>query len=111
MSKLIFCVTTICLLTAVPVRADDVKVFLLGGQSNMVGSGQQADLPTELQSPQNDLLYYLDSSLTTLRPRSNGGFVRENGKAFPFIFFITTQLGFAESVLVTLFLLPTPHTP
>lgn len=74
MSRQFLCVITLCLLAATPAWAVHVKVFLLAGQSNMAGSGQQADLPVELQSPQDDILFYEGSSLTTLRPRGNGGF-------------------------------------
>jgi hypothetical protein len=57
-------------------QADTVKVFLLGGQSNMEGLGTTTDLPTSpvnLQAPQEDVLFYYyredrGSTYTTLRP-------------------------------------------
>lgn len=57
--------------------ADVVKVFLLGGQSNMVGQALTTGLPSALQSPQDDVLFYYRykgnvTPLTTLRP-NNGG--------------------------------------
>lgn len=36
--------------------AEPIKVFLAGGQSNMRGSGNAANLPAELQGPQSDVL-------------------------------------------------------
>lgn len=57
-------------------HADHVKVFLLGGQSNMDGRGDSDELPQGLRSPQNDVLFYYRSnaSLTTLRPGSGSDF-------------------------------------
>ena len=57
--------------------ANPVKVILLGGQSNAVGQGNNAGLPTSpvnLQLPQDDILFYYTggTGLTTLRPGSGG---------------------------------------
>lgn len=49
------------------------KVFLLGGQSNALGRAPSSELPTSpvnLQVPQDDVLFYFGSTLTTLRPGS-----------------------------------------
>ncbi len=57
----------------IQVKADHVRVFLLGGQSNMLGRAPSSGLPTSpvnLQLPQSDVLFYYGSSLTTLRPGS-----------------------------------------
>jgi len=40
------------------VQASRLKVYLLGGQSNMAGAGESNDLPPELQEPQTDVLIY-----------------------------------------------------
>jgi hypothetical protein len=61
----------VMLLVSTHAYADNVKVFLLGGQSNMAGLGDTVDLPTSpvnLQEPQDDVLFYCNSTLTTLRP-------------------------------------------
>lgn len=61
-------------------RADHFKVILLGGQSNMEGSGTVvAELPALYQTPQNDVLLYssdkdYSAEFTTLRPGSGGAF-------------------------------------
>ena len=64
-------------------QADNLKVFLLGGQSNMVGQAPASGLPTtpvNLQQPQDDVLFYYGSSIlsgytmTTLRPGSGSDF-------------------------------------
>lgn len=39
-------------------QADAIKVFLLGGQSNMGGRADATGLSTELQGSQSDVLYY-----------------------------------------------------
>jgi len=62
------------LLLASSVQAATVSVFLLGGQSNMDGRGDEAGLPVELQNPQADVLFYHGSALTTLRPGSGTDF-------------------------------------
>jgi hypothetical protein len=54
-------------------EAAHYKVFLLGGQSNALGRAQSSGLPTSpvnLQVPQDDILFYYGSTLTTLRPGS-----------------------------------------
>lgn len=54
--------------------AAEVKVFLLGGQSNMLGRAPLSGLPTALRSPQADVLFFggsdgtVGTTLTTLRP-------------------------------------------
>jgi hypothetical protein len=58
-------------------NALDVKVILLGGQSNSVGQAGSSGLPTspvDLQQPQTDVLFFYDGnpSLTTLQPGSGG---------------------------------------
>lgn len=57
-------------------EAATVKVVLLGGQSNMDGRADDAGLPAELQSPQDDVRFYHRgiSTLTTLRPGSGTDF-------------------------------------
>jgi hypothetical protein len=73
-----FClVAVMALFSAAPAQADHIQLFLLGGQSNMVGTGADTSgLPTALQSPQDDVLFYWksDVGLTTLRPGSGINF-------------------------------------
>lgn len=66
-------------LSTISLTAADLKVFLLGGQSNMSGLGITNDLPTSpinYQLPQNNIpFFYADyeqniQPLTTLRPGS-----------------------------------------
>lgn len=69
----------VTIFSAAQASADNVKVFLLGGQSNMVGTGVSTSglptSPTNLQNPQNDVLFhYNNSGLTTLRPGSGNSF-------------------------------------
>jgi Carbohydrate esterase, sialic acid-specific acetylesterase len=55
------------------VEGAEYKVFLLGGQSNMLGRAPSSGLPTSpvnFQLPQADVLFYYGSTLTTLRPGS-----------------------------------------
>lgn len=55
-------------------QAAEVKVFLLGGQSNMLGRAPVSGLPVELQGPQSDVLFFGGSdgtagtTLTPLQP-------------------------------------------
>ena len=59
------------LLTTAAAQAGHVKVFLLGGQSNMDGRGATSGLPTSpmnLQQPQADVLLYEGGSLGDLQP-------------------------------------------
>jgi len=54
-----------------------IKVFLLGGQSNMSGSGTAvSDLPPELQGAQSDILFFHGSSsaLEHLQPGSGSSY-------------------------------------
>lgn len=76
------------LLAIAPVtaNADHVRVFLLGGQSNMLGRAASSGLPTSpvnLQLPQDDVLLYYGTTLTTLRPGS-GKFTTEFGPEVSF---------------------------
>lgn len=81
--------STCCALFAlapVTAKADHVRVFLLGGQSNMLGRAASSGLPTSpvnLQLPQDDVLLYYGSTLTTLRPGS-GKFSTEFGPEVSF---------------------------
>ena len=47
-----------------------INVFLVGGDSNALGSGVPSELPAELQDPQTDISYYqrFSSQLDYLRP-------------------------------------------
>ncbi|MCH7228481.1 sialate O-acetylesterase [Haloferula sp. A504] len=70
-------VAALGLLLASPARAAHLKVFLLAGQSNMVGQASASGLPAELQAPQTDVLFYDRTGTTTpvlgsLQPRING---------------------------------------
>ena len=63
--------------TLPPAFGAEVKVILLGGQSNAVGQALSSGLPTSpvnLQLPQADVLFFYDgnASLTTLQPGSGG---------------------------------------
>lgn len=52
-------------------QAEHIKVFLLGGQSNMDGRAATSDLPTtpvNLQQAQSDVLLYEGSTLGDLKP-------------------------------------------
>ncbi|MEX0775831.1 MAG: sialate O-acetylesterase [Phycisphaeraceae bacterium] len=83
------------LLPTTSADAEVVKVFLLGGQSNMVGKGKTAELPVALQAPQDDVLFFwgqgngtvndplVTSGLTTLQPGS-GGTINEFGPEVTF---------------------------
>lgn len=68
-----------CLMFANVTNADTIKVFLLAGQSNMVGQAKQKDLPENLQQPQNDVLLLSNyknksSGLVPLAPGSGNQF-------------------------------------
>ena len=57
--------------------AAHIKVFLLGGQSNMDGRAATSGLPTSpanLQQPQTDVLFYEGGSLRGLQPGSGTDF-------------------------------------
>ncbi len=78
-TTLLLCVGCGAALTLAPAAAwavgpVPVKVFLLAGQSNMAGRAPTSGLPVALQSPQDDVLFYYGSSLTTLRPGSGRDF-------------------------------------
>lgn len=73
----VFVVMALNILCIGAAQADHCRVFLLGGQSNMAGRAPVSDLPTSpvnLQNPQDDVLFYYNSSLTTLRPGSGADF-------------------------------------
>lgn len=60
------------LLGVSPLRADDYVVFLLGGQSNMVGRGLKNQLPGSLQGAQSDVrLWYAGDSSAALNLPKN----------------------------------------
>ncbi|MEM1354120.1 MAG: sialate O-acetylesterase [Planctomycetota bacterium] len=70
--------------------AEDYKVFLLGGQSNMAGRGLASDLPTSpvnLQQAQTDVRFYEGGSLRDLAPGTRFGpeitFGRQIADALP----------------------------
>jgi len=69
--------------------ARPINVFLLGGQSNMDGSGMASDLPHDLQEPQKDIFFFHINSphLTRLLPVGGFGpeitFGRTVADAFP----------------------------
>jgi len=56
--------------------APPIEVLLLGGQSNMDGSGDARDLPPTLQKPLEDILFFhtRSSSLSRLQPGTGSGF-------------------------------------
>lgn len=56
------------------VQAANIQVFLLGGQSNMDGRAATSGLTIELQSPQNDILFYEGGNLRALQPGSGADF-------------------------------------
>ena len=75
----------ITLMLPLSVQADNVNVVLLGGQSNMTGRASASGLPSNLASPQPDVLFYHDAgkpvtneanqrTLTTLRSGSGTDF-------------------------------------
>ncbi len=68
------CLAVLMLAASSVLAAEPVKVFLLGGQSNMYGRGSSSGLPATLRTPQSDVLFYYGSLLTTLRPGSGGDF-------------------------------------
>lgn len=78
--QLMICVATMtCLITAALSHADTVKVFLLAGQSNMVGQAREKDLPEHLKQPQNDVLFFYNykntsSGVVPLAPGSGNQF-------------------------------------
>lgn len=58
-------------------RAESVDVYILAGQSNMVGLGITSELPPEFQAPQNDVLFnvlHVTNGWTTLRPGGGAEF-------------------------------------
>jgi len=78
-ASLLCCVALLAIPAAGAFAADPIpiEVFLLAGQSNMAGRAPASGLPTSpvnLQLPQDDVLFYYGSSLTTLRPGSGTDF-------------------------------------
>jgi iduronate 2-sulfatase len=55
-------------LTSTPAAADPFQVYLLAGQSNMVGYGTSSQLPPELQEPQTDVRFSTGGRWGPLRP-------------------------------------------
>ena len=53
-------------------HAQTTKVFLLAGQSNMVGWCPNSTLPVELQSPRPDIQIYWNGVWTYLQPGLGG---------------------------------------
>ena len=71
------CIAALVLAMMPHAHALEVKVILLGGQSNSVGQAASTGLPTSpvnFQNPQPDVLFYYAGGpgLTTLRPGSGG---------------------------------------
>ena len=60
---------TMLIISSVSVQAEPMKIYLLGGQSNMVGwITSNSDLPSNLQQPQTDVQIYFGGSWDYLRP-------------------------------------------
>lgn len=57
-TKNLFILFSIFLISANFARAEAIHVFLIAGQSNACGHGQASELPANLQAPQTDVLYY-----------------------------------------------------
>lgn len=75
-SVVVFGACTLAALIASTAMADDYKVFLLGGQSNMAGRGLASDLPTSpinLQQAQSNVLFYEGGTLRELAPGTRFG--------------------------------------
>jgi hypothetical protein len=53
-------------------RAQTTKVFLLAGQSNMVGWAAKSNLPQEFQAPRPDIQIYWNGAWTYLKPGLGG---------------------------------------
>jgi hypothetical protein len=73
-SKFVFVLSLVFtgLTLGTPARAAHIKVFLLGGQSNMEGNNAMVgQLPAYLQAPQENVLYYYGTTFTNLQ--SGGG--------------------------------------
>ena len=65
-----FILATIAL--TAPCYAAPIKVFVMAGQSNMVGSGGESTLPEALRSPQDDVLF--NWQIRTNETRFSDGF-------------------------------------
>ena len=82
--KFVMSLLAICSLACSPnIQANDVKVILLAGQSNMLGTDSNSSLPASLQSPQSDVLFYSNGVLTTLRPGSGANSYLIDTDTFP----------------------------
>lgn len=67
-SRVATIVCSFVLICCAAVRAGTpVNVVLLGGQSNMDGWAYTANLPANLQQPQNDVLFYRNAATPTLQ--------------------------------------------
>jgi hypothetical protein len=53
-------------------KAETTKIFLLAGQSNMVGWAYNSNLPQEYQSPRPDIQIYWNGTWTYLKPGLGG---------------------------------------
>ncbi|MFA5240151.1 MAG: sialate O-acetylesterase [Phycisphaerae bacterium] len=69
-ARIIILISTVVLVSGTSIcQAGTTKVYLLAGQSNMVGWGPNINLPQELQQPRTDIsIYWRSSAWTYLRP-------------------------------------------
>ncbi len=67
-NKLLLLTLVFCLCFSTNADGEELKVFLLGGQSNIQGLGSVRELPPALQGPQDDVLIYFNSELRVLQP-------------------------------------------
>ena len=49
-------------------HGDEISVYLLGGQSNMVGSGKVQELPDELKQPMERVFFWNGEAFETFYP-------------------------------------------
>ena len=64
-------------------RADDVRVFILAGQSNMTGTGLASELPPSLVDPQSDVRYSWRVRTSTTHASNEWGELRHFAGASP----------------------------
>lgn len=62
--------------------AEKVSVFLLGGQSNMVGLGRNSELPSELQDPNPNVQIWQDNSRSFINLQPGFSAASGNGPEF-----------------------------
>ncbi len=81
MNRIVAAIIVLILLTTDHVHAADkpLKVFILAGQSNMVGWGDSLQLPEEMRSGNEHLLMFENGKWQTLKPFAKA---RENQKKF-----------------------------